>query len=87
MAAIRFNYGNDDESFKKYARKNAFSFFHPVGTCRMGDGVDDSVVSAENLRSAFMSFAFFMYAQAKSQRVENPTHDFVGKRMHERAQI
>lgn len=46
----RYNYGNDDESFLKFAQANCLPFFHPVGTCRMGQGVEDSVVSADNLR-------------------------------------
>eukprot|EP00752_Nemacystus_decipiens_P001947 g1874.t1 len=45
-----YNYGNDDESFLKYARSSFLPFFHPVGTCRMGHGVEDSVVSADDLR-------------------------------------
>eukprot|EP00903_Cladosiphon_okamuranus_P009692 g9221.t1 len=45
-----FNYGNDDESFLKFARHGCLPFFHPVGTCRMGQGVKDSVVSADDLR-------------------------------------
>ena len=47
---LRYNYGNDNESFLEYARDNMFPYFHPVGTCRMGQGVEDSVVSADDLR-------------------------------------
>ncbi|CAN0527749.1 unnamed protein product, partial [Scytosiphon promiscuus] len=42
---------NDDESFLRFARENCMPFYHPVGTCRMGKGAEDSVVSADSLRS------------------------------------
>lgn len=47
---IRYNHGNTDESFLRYVRDCAMPFFHPVGTCRMGEDVEDSVVSADSLR-------------------------------------
>ena len=50
---LRYNYGNDGESSLRYARDNCLSFFHPVGTCRMGKRVEDSAVSADSLRSGF----------------------------------
>ncbi|CAM9649268.1 unnamed protein product, partial [Ectocarpus fasciculatus] len=46
----KFNDCDDDESFLKFAREFCLPYFHPVGTCRMGQGVQDSVVSAEDLR-------------------------------------
>ncbi|CAM9520099.1 unnamed protein product [Laminaria digitata] len=45
-----YNYGSDDESLLRYARDNCLPLFHPVGTCRMGKGVKDSVVSGDSLR-------------------------------------
>ncbi|CAM9370780.1 unnamed protein product [Ascophyllum nodosum] len=45
-----FNNGRDDKSFLTFFKHTAFSFFHPVGTCRMGQGPEDSVVSANSLR-------------------------------------
>lgn len=50
MILTRYKYGSDNESFLKYVRENCFPYFHPVGTCRMGKGVEDSVVSADDLR-------------------------------------
>ncbi len=37
---------NDDAALADYARKRCATAFHPVGTCRMGQG-DDAVVDAE----------------------------------------
>lgn len=50
-APIRFNDCDDDESFLKFAREFCLPYFHPVGTCRMGREAQDSVVSADDLRS------------------------------------
>ncbi|CAN0303868.1 unnamed protein product, partial [Hapterophycus canaliculatus] len=46
----KYNFGEDDESFLGYVRDSCLPFFHPVGTCRMGKGVEDSVVSSDELR-------------------------------------
>ncbi|CBJ33402.1 glucose-methanol-choline oxidoreductase [Ectocarpus siliculosus] len=46
----KFNDCDDDESFLKFAREFCLPYFHPVGTCRMGREVQDSVVSADDLR-------------------------------------
>ncbi|CAN0037431.1 unnamed protein product, partial [Scytosiphon promiscuus] len=50
MPGKRYNFGEDDKSATKYIRDNCLPYFHPIGTCRMGKGVEDSVVSADDLR-------------------------------------
>ncbi|CAN0108869.1 unnamed protein product [Scytosiphon promiscuus] len=46
----KYNFGEDEASVLDYVRDNCLSYYHPVGTCRMGKGVEDSVVSSESLR-------------------------------------
>ncbi|CAM9119938.1 unnamed protein product [Hapterophycus canaliculatus] len=46
----KYNFGEDDESFLGFVRDNRLSYFHLVGTCRRRKGVEDSVVSSDNLR-------------------------------------
>jgi choline dehydrogenase len=39
---------NDDEAIREYVRRSLLTFFHPVGTCRIGD--DDNAVVDTRLR-------------------------------------
>jgi choline dehydrogenase len=40
----------DDEELSEYARRAAFTVFHPAGTCRMGDASDELAVVDPELR-------------------------------------
>jgi choline dehydrogenase len=37
---------NDDGALREYIRRSLLSFFHPAGTCRIGDD-DDAVVDTQ----------------------------------------
>eukprot|EP00281_Chroomonas_sp_CCMP1168_P015797 CAMPEP_0206212486 /NCGR_PEP_ID=MMETSP0047_2-20121206/595_1 /ASSEMBLY_ACC=CAM_ASM_000192 /TAXON_ID=195065 /ORGANISM="Chroomonas mesostigmatica_cf, Strain CCMP1168" /LENGTH=195 /DNA_ID=CAMNT_0053634533 /DNA_START=232 /DNA_END=815 /DNA_ORIENTATION=+ len=59
-----YKYAKAEKDVRKYVRDFGFSFFHPVGTCRMGTSSRDSVVDHElrvhgfwNIRVADASIA------------------------------